>query len=766
MLSLIQHYPSGLFPHIKSGFEREPFLPEAGKQVILGCRMENPAFQVTLSYSFNGEKQPDIKGTFAWDNEQWTYTTFTVTLPDKPCHMEYLFEAENGSRSESFTVESVSINDILIGKQEDERFLLLSQSLNNVSVSFFDSLSVKVNDEYLKESSIRSNINKSSTELAWLAPRIRVWQDQNGKTYQAELNFTLRGSALYGFGEKFDRVNQAGLSPLSYVVEQFSDQQDKSYIPIPFFFTEAGVGFLLHGTWKTRFVTKQNENGFIDIQVLTECPQDGILFEAELFTGTPPELIQKYTEKTGKPALPPKWAFGPWMSSNGWNTQKEALEQIERMNELDIPATVMVLEAWSDEETFYIWNDAKYETRTDGSAFRYEDFTFPADGKWPDPKGLVKELDNNGIKLVLWQIPVIKNDVLQNHTQLEADIKYAIDNNLCVLQKNGMPYRITEMWFGGSMIPDFTNPDTYRWWFDKRRYLIEELGVAGFKTDGGEFLFDRDSVLYDGRTIAEAHNDYPNLYIGAYNRFMNETMGKGKGVTFSRAGYTGAQKFPVHWAGDQISTFSELRGQLTAGLSLGLSGVLFWSFDLGGFAGDFPTTELYLRSAAFAAFSPIMQFHSEPRYGQYYMTERQHFNNDRSPWNMAKANCDDRIIPIYRKFAKLRMCILPYLWEEAQYCVKNSRPMMAHLIYDFHNDHRVLFIEDEYMLGRDLLVAPIVSEGATGRTVFMPEGEWFDFWSGELVQGGEEYYIECGLDSIPVYSRKENLTRIDWEAKV
>jgi alpha-glucosidase (family GH31 glycosyl hydrolase) len=445
------------------------------------------------------------------------------------------------------------------------------------------------------------------------------------------------------------------------------------------------------------------------------------------------------------------------MSANGWNTQKETLEQIERMNELDIPATVMVLEAWSDEETFYIWNDARYETKTDGSAFSYADFTFPEEGKWPDPKGMIDILEKNGVKLLLWQIPVVKDDVMKNHTQLEADIDYAAKHKLCVMQPDGTPYHIPEMWFGNSMVPDFTNPETMKWWFEKRRYLIEELGIAGFKTDGGEFLFDRDSILSDGRTIAEAHSDYPNLYAGAYHKFLDDTIGKGNGVTFSRAGYTGAQRFPIHWAGDQVSTFSELRGQLKAGLSLGLSGVPFWGFDIGGFAGDFPTTELYLRAAAFAAFAPVMQFHSEPRYGQYYMTERNHWNNDRSPWNMAEANRDETIIPIYRMFAKLRMSLLDYLWQEAQHCAETTRPLMAHLIYDFYADRRVLDIEDEYMLGRELLVAPIVTENATGRDIYLPDGDWHDFWTGMPIKGGD-HYIECGLDSMPVYSKTKSLT--------
>lgn len=755
-MEIIQHYPDGLFPHIESGFERKPYFPEIGKLLTLGCRIKKPGRTVYLSYSFNEKKQTEMKGSYAWDNEQWTYYTFTVKMPLHYCCMDYFFTTKSGERSESFSVGSVFLYDTSekssLGFMPD--WVILRGE--TVKVSLFTTF----NDKGKSCEFVYLLSDTDGTELAALNHDVKVWVDVHGTAVQTEISITFRGEAVYGFGEKFDRVNQAGLSPLSYVVEQFSNQQEKTYLPIPFFFTDAGTGFFLHGTRKTRFITEITENSTINVRIITECPPTGELMQAELFAGTPSELIRKYTEITGTPVLPPRWVFGPWISSNGWNTQEEAEQQIELMNSLDIPATVMVLEAWSDEETFYIWNDAQYKPKTDGGRFHYSDFTFKQDGKWPDPKKFTELLEQNDVKLILWQIPVIKNDTEHNHTQLEEDIRYAEGKKLCVMLPNGVPYRIPEMWFGGSMLPDFSNPETLQWWFDNRRYLVEELGVAGFKTDGGEFLFSRDAVFKDGRTGDEVHNDFANMYIGSYHEFLKEANAIDGGVTFSRAGYSGAQCFPVHWAGDQISTFADLRGQLTAGLSLGLSGVSFWGFDIGGFAGDFPTTELYLRAAAFAAFAPIMQFHSEPRYGQYYMTGRQHWNNDRSPWNMAAANRDERIIPIYRKFAKLRMRILPYLWREAQHCVETSRPLMAHLIYDFCTDRNVLNIEDEYMLGRDLLVAPIIEEGAAGRTVYLPNGKWFDFWNGEPIAGDAEYFIECDLEKIPVFTR--NLS-ISWD---
>ncbi len=150
-----------------------------------------------------------------------------------------------------------------------------------------------------------------------------------------------------------------------------------------------------------------------------------------------------------------------------------------------------------------------------------------------------------------------------------------------------------------------------------------------------------------------------------------------------------------------------------------------------------------------------MQFHSEPRNGQYYMTDRKAWNNDRSPWNLASVQEDERILTVYRLFANLRMNLLPYLWQEAKHCAKTTRPMMAHLIYDFAKSdlESVRAIEDEYMLGRSLLVAPVIQEGAAGRSVYLPTGEWRDFYNGELLSGGQTVGVECGLDRIPVFVR-------------
>ncbi|HIW72753.1 MAG TPA: hypothetical protein H9684_00360 [Firmicutes bacterium] len=780
----IKHLPCGLFPHISTGFQRDPLYAEEGARVTVGCRLDEAQGEADAVLWWRAVPSAEWREVQAEKREDCS-RVFSFSCPCGAEQVEYQFKAhDKGGEEESAVFRFSPVHRVTLEApyevEHTEREVRAKYKADNTEcvwsvVTERDSVFYYNLNVYLTDSPYKSNfttqnkplvsplalktadgsvfLSASEGTLAELPGRLTLWMDRRGNVYEAEQELMVSGEAVYGLGEKFDAVNQLGKSPLSAVVEQYAHQKDKTYFPIPFFYTDKGVGFLQEGDWRTRFSFRKTEHpDRVAVVMHSRCPRTGRLFSGRFFTGEPAQQLAQYAEYTGMPALPPKWAFGPWMSSNGWNSQQEALEQIRRMNELAIPATVQVLEAWSDEETFYIWNDAQYTPKAEGS-FTYEDFTFPPEGKWPDPRGFIQTLEHNGVRLILWQIPVVKYQQGPRSAQLEMDEAYAIQHRLCIRNQDGTPYRITENWFGNSLMPDFTNPETVKWWFGKRKYLLD-LGVAGFKTDGGEFLFDESARLFDGRTVEEAHNDYPNQYEGAYHRFLEENLGEGQGVLFSRAGYTGGQRHPIHWAGDQVSEWSELRGQLTAGLSLGLSGVPFWGFDIGGFAGDFPSTELYLRSAAMAAFCPVMQFHSEPRYGQYYMTARDHWNNDRSPWNMAEANRDDRIVPIYRLFANLRMNLLPYLWQEAQHCAAAVRPMMAHLVYDYPNDPAVRELDDEYMLGRNLLVAPIVCEGATGREVYLPQGGWYDLWSGEAHRGPCRVWVSCGLDRLPVFLRE------------
>ena len=398
------------------------------------------------------------------------------------------------------------------------------------------------------------------------------------------LTMSLAYSAVYGMGERYNGLNQNDRIVKIEVEEKFCNQGDKSYCPSPFFFTDTGFSFctLSGGTLIFDFTQKN----VITVHEPGNCK---FIFNA----GTPEKLISEYMSLSGPAILPPDWVFGPWISANHWNTQKETEKQIELLKKYQFPATVLVLEAWSDEATFYIFNGAKHKEKPNGAPFAVDDFDYSESAYWPNPQEMIKKLHKAGLHLVLWQVPVYKqqsDDEIRNH-QNDLDREDAVKRSLCIHNLDGTPYKIPKgHWFPGSMIPDFTNPETCKTWFGKRQYLLD-MGVDGFKTDGGEFVCTDAVSFYDGSTGKESRNYYPQQYTKAYTKFLGDNH-----VLFSRAGYMGQHTTPCHWGGDQQSTNDELRHVLSAGLSAALSGILFWGFDLAGFAGPLPTLDLYRRA--------------------------------------------------------------------------------------------------------------------------------------------------------------------------
>ena len=503
--------------------------------------------------------------------------------------------------------------------------------------------------------------------------------------------------AVYGLGERFDGVNQKGRTVRTEVMEKFCNQGSTSYCPIPFFVTDRGLGVWIDAVTVTEFEFGK------DIRIVLGRDSRGRLPSLSLFAGQPAEILSEYVRITGYPAMVPKWCFTPWMSANRWNTKEEVLRQVALAKQYRFPHGVLVLEAWSDEATFYRFNE---------------------NGAWESPQEMMQVLEENGIRLVLWQIPVLKKmEHGQHHKVLDEDWEYAIAQGLCIKNADGTPYTIPEgHWFAGSLLPDFTNPETITWWFGKRQYLLE-LGVSGFKTDGGEFILTDDVTSASGLTGRELRNQYASEYVKAYTEFIGKNR-----VLFSRAGYMGQQNYPLQWAGDQQSTWEELRHILSAGLSLGLSGVPYWGFDIAGFAGNLPSTELYERATQLAVFAPIMQWHSEPVGGQFaqlYPTAGG--NNDRSPWNISSVYECPELLERLRYHYNLRMNLLPYLYCEALRSQELGLPMMKHLILNYPEDPNVVALEDCFMLG-DLLIAPVFEEGTLQRRVYLPQGNWMPLW--------------------------------------
>ncbi len=583
--------------------------------------------------------------------------------------------------------------------------------------------------------------SEGSAQLEWPCPGGSAALTWTGRETCGLLTVALPYRGAFGMGERYNALNQKGRTVVDQVEEKFCFQGDKTYCPAPFFWTDTGFGFYAQTDEPTVF---RFGEGSIEIELPLGC-------ETVLFAGTPAEIIREYMGLFGPAKLPPEWAFGPWISANRWNTQAQAEAQVKKLRDCGFPASVLVLEAWSDEATFYIWNGAKYTPVPGGRPLGRGEFDYSG-SPWPDPEGMIRRLHEAGLHLVLWQIPVYKKQGPDEAPSLQNDLDRADAQarGLCVQNSGGTPYVIPEgHWFSGSMIPDFTNLSTVESWFSKRRYLLE-MGVDGFKTDGGEFIYSDDACFHDGSTGRQGKNRYAQRYTQAYTSFL----GSGR-VLFSRAGHAGAHTTPIHWAGDQQSQNCELKSALTAGLSAALTGIPFWGFDIGGFAGPLPTLDLYRRATQLACFCPVMQWHSEPDGGQFRdLLPGAEGNNERSPWNMAEAYQAPEFLEEMRFWHRLRVNLQPYLWMTARDCVLHSRPMMRPLVYDWPDDPVAVAADDEFLLGGSLLVAPMLRENADGRTLYLPRGEWvglFDhirYEGGRQITAGSKYrlpvFLRCG----------------------
>ncbi len=278
--------------------------------------------------------------------------------------------------------------------------------------------------------------------------------------YAVRLSFdSSSDEGFYGLGERFHAFNQRGTAPDVSLYEQYKNQGIHTYIPVPFLLSSHGYGFYLETARFSNFdlAATRPESW----TCTAELGSDAHLIWRVYASAGPLENLRLFSRQVGLPKLPPEWAFGPWMSSNEWNSQAIVMQQVRLAQEHDIPATVLVIEAWSDENTFYIWNDARYTPRPAGQPLTLQDFSFPPEGKWPDPKAMIDELHRQGIRLVLWQIPIMKYLDGEQHAQKDLDEAYMLRQGYHLRWPDGSPYRVRPFWFHDLLLLE--QPTRRRW---------------------------------------------------------------------------------------------------------------------------------------------------------------------------------------------------------------------------------------------------------------------------------------------------------------
>jgi len=519
-----------------------------------------------------------------------------------------------------------------------------------------------------------------------------------GPYVHAQLDLGI-GEAVYGLGERFGPLVKNGQS-IDIWNADGGTSSEMAYKNVPFYLTNRGYGVLVNHPEHVSFEVGSESVERVQFSV------PGEVLEYLVVDGpTPKDVIDRYTRLTGRPAVVPAWSYGLWLSTSFTTDYDEATVNsfVDGMREREIPLSVFHFDCFWMRE--FSWTDLEWDSRV-----------------FPDPEGMLKRLhDDRDLHVSVWINPYI--------AQRSVLFSEAAERGYLVRRADGSVWQ-WDMWVASMGLLDVTNPEAVRWFQDKLRRLLAQ-GVDALKTDFGERI-PTDVVWHDGTDPATMHNLYTQLYNRAVFDVVREVRGEGEAVLFARSATTGGQQFPVHWGGDNTSTFPSMAETLRGGLSLAASGFGYWSHDIGGFEGT-PDAAVFKRWVPFGLLSSHSRLHGSDSY--------------RVPWAF-----DDEAVAVTRQFARLKNSLMPYLYtvgaDAAATGVSVARPML----FEFPDDPAVTYLDRQYMLGPDLLVAPVFSVDGTVE-VYLPAGTWTHLLTGEHVTGGRWLRETHGFDSLPLYVR-------------
>ncbi|MFW6189716.1 MAG: glycoside hydrolase family 31 protein [Planctomycetota bacterium] len=510
---------------------------------------------------------------------------------------------------------------------------------------------------------------------------------------------------LFGMGEKWNSVEKTGTRATIWEADTCgTNTTDLSYKAVPVLFSTRGWGMALHSAYRSFW--EIGNVSYVTGSFLTEDEKiDLFLFAGDGLK----DLLGKYTALTGRPEMPPKWAMGVWLSRCQYTSRQEAEQAARGMREREIPCDVVHIDPK--------WMKVHYYPRigVDACDFDWNEEDFP------EPEQMFRRFAEDGFKVCLWI-----NPYLPEGTDIYEE---AAEKGYLVKAESGEPARNEHDQPVGMV--DWTNREAKEWWKGHLKELLR-LGAAVFKPDYGERV-PGDCLFANGRTGAEMHN----LFLLLYNRAVYEATVEetGERIIWGRSGYIGSQRYPGTWAGDTQVDWRAMKCCLRGGLSAGMTGWAFWSHDIGGFTGPKPEPELYVRWAQWGLLSPLSRFHG---------------TTPREPWEYGEEA--ERIVGDY---CRLRYRLIPYLLASAGESCRTGLPIMRHLALEFPDEPNVHTLDDQYMLGPDLLAAPVLLRGARSRTVYLPAGRWFDFHDPtEVHQGPGFAELAAPLERMPLLVRE------------
>ncbi|KOY13374.1 alpha-xylosidase [Paenibacillus xylanivorans] len=513
------------------------------------------------------------------------------------------------------------------------------------------------------------------------------------------------GEYVYGLGERFTPFVKNG-----QVVDTWNEDggtsSEQSYKNIPFYLSNKGYGVFVNHPERVSYEIASENVSKVQFSV------EGETLEYFIIGGdNPKDVLDNYTKLTGKPALPPAWTFGLWLTTSFTTDYDEATVNhfVDGMAERDLPLSVFHFDCFWMKE--YQWSDFVWD-----------------EAMFPDPEGMLARLKEKGLKICAWINPYI------------AEKSYLFDegmeNGYLVKTADGSVWQ-WDMWQAGMALVDFTNPDAVNWYKSKLEVLLDQ-GVDSFKTDFGERI-PTDVVYFDGSDPVKMHNYYTQLYNKAVFELLEDKIGKNEAALFARSATAGGQQFPVHWGGDCSSTYESMAESLRGGLSLGLSGFGFWSHDISGFEST-ATPDVYKRWVQFGLLSSHSRLHGSTSY--------------RVPWLF-----DEESVDVVRDFTKLKISLMPYLYNSAVESTVRGIPMMRAMLLDFPEDPTTYNLDTQYMFGDSILVAPIFNKEGDVR-YYLPEGTWTNYLTGAKVQGGRWISENHDFKTLPMMIKPNSLIAV------
>ena len=528
---------------------------------------------------------------------------------------------------------------------------------------------------------------------------VLLYEEQAEASYMRGATGLSVGEMIYGLGVQFGPFVKNGQS-IDMWNEDGGTSSELAYKNVPFYLSNRGYGIFVNHLERVSFEigTERVEKTAFSV------PGEGLDFYY-FGGGTMKKALSLYTELTGKPALPPEWSFGLWLSTSFVTNYDETtvMSTIEAMEKEGIPISVFHFDCFWMQG--YHWCNFLWDKEV-----------------FSDARGMLSRIHDKGIKVCVWINPYIAQA-----SELFAE---GAEKGYFLHKENGDVWQ-WDKWQAGMTIVDFTNPEAKAWYQEKLTALLE-MGVDCFKTDFGERIPDENVRYFDGSDPKKMHNFYSYLYNETVFETIKRVKGEEDAVVFARSGTSGGQKFPVHWGGDCFAKYESMAESLRGGLSLMMSGYGYWSHDIGGFE-DTSTPDVYKRWVAFGLLSSHSRLHGSSSY--------------RVPWLY-----DDEATKVLRHFVLVKQKLLPYLLEKAKENHETGIPLVRAMVLEFPEDPVCGFLDRQYMLGDRYLVAPVMDE--TGEvTYYLPQGQWKNYFTGETRQGALWITETVDYFTIPLWEK-------------